>query len=77
MTITKAGARCDVCGNFILPIREDEMVNPFTMSGIQGTLHCDNACKELLQSLTKNEDWVKLPEGPIRKLFEEQYGGPK
>jgi len=73
MTITSSGARCDVCGNYILPIDLDEMVNAFSMKGIQGTLHCHNKCKALLEDLQgQTERWKELPEGPIKELFQKQ-----
>ena len=66
--ITQHGARCDVCGNYILPIF-DELVNTFTIPGIKGELHSDNKCKDLLQSI--GDDWRLLPDGPLRTFFKE------
>lgn len=72
--ITSSGAICDVCGHYILPITPDEMVNCFGMKGIKEVLHCDNACRKLLQSIDK--DWKKLPpEGRLYKAFSENQGG--
>ena len=67
--ITSSGPKCDVCGNYILPIDPDEVVHSFGVSGIKETLHCDNRCKEILNSI--GNDWTKLPAGPLRKVFEE------
>lgn len=74
--ITSSGVICDVCGNYILPLDPNEMVNPFGMKGIKETLHCDNKCKELLLSI--NKDWTKLPkEGRLYKCFEEYHKNDK
>jgi hypothetical protein len=71
--ITSSGAICDVCGNYILPLDPNEMVNFFGIKGIKETLHCDNKCKKLLLSI--NNDWTKLPkEGRLYKAFAEQKG---
>ena len=67
--ITSSGAKCDVCGKFILPIDPDELVHTFTVKGIDRDLHCDNKCKQLL--IDAGKDWRKLPDGPLRKAFEE------
>lgn len=75
--ITSSGVICDVCGNYILPLRsmlgleETERVNEFKVKGINETLHCDNKCKQLLLSI--NNDWTKLPkEGRLYKAFDER-----
>ena len=71
--ITSSGVRCDVCGKFILPLDPDERVHEFSLQGVKNMLHCDNKCKALLADLMQSDkDWRKLPDGPIRKLFEEQ-----
>lgn len=67
--ITSSGAKCDVCGNYILPIDPDELVHYFGVAGIEGKLHCDNACKQKL--IDCGEDWTKLPDGPLRRAFEQ------
>jgi len=68
--ITSSGPICDVCGNYILPVDPNELVNCFEVKGIKETLHCDNKCKQLLLSI--NNDWTKLPkEGRLYKAFEE------
>ena len=67
--ITSSGAKCDVCGKYILPIDPDERVNEFGIKGIAQTLHCDNTCKQKL--IDAGKDWKKLPDGPLRKVFEE------
>jgi hypothetical protein len=77
--ITSSGALCDVCGKYILPLlsmfglEETERVNEFKVKGITEILHCDNKCKELLQTIGK--DWTKLPkEGRLYKVFAEYKG---
>ena len=70
MTITSSGALCDVCGNYILPLDPEERVHPFSIKGVKpDPLHCCNACKAILEGA--GGDWGKLPDGPLRKLFQE------
>ncbi len=73
MTITSSGAKCDVCGYFILPLDPEERVHTFSVKGIEQKLHCDNKCKELIGKA--NGDWKELPDGPLRKVFKEHKGG--
>ena len=68
MTITSSGAKCDVCGYFILP-GISELVHPFKVKGIDETLHCDDDCKKIIEEA--NGDWKVLPNGPLRKAFED------
>jgi hypothetical protein len=66
--ITSSGAICDVCGEYILPLDPDELVNAFSVKGIKETLHCDNKCKELLLSIGK--EWQLLPiKGRLYQAF--------
>ena len=67
--IEQAGARCDICGEYILL---DTSVNPFTMKGIDGTLTCHDNCKPVLKSAMVEGSWRALPDGPLRKAFEKQ-----
>lgn len=73
MSILSSGAFCDVCDKYILPLVDkegkSEMVNTFRIKGIVKELHCHNDCKKLLQSI--GGDWEKLPDGNIRRAFEE------
>ena len=71
MSIVSSGVRCDVCGQYILPIIDDD-TNPFTMPGVKGTLHCHSKCKVVFLDAVAAKDWRKLPEGPVRELFESQ-----
>jgi hypothetical protein len=75
MTITSSGPKCDVCGHFILPIDPEERVNTFSVKYIEKDLHCHNACKEKV--LAAGKDWTLLPEGPLRKAFEEANANMK
>jgi hypothetical protein len=70
--ITSSGAVCDVCGKYILPVQPGEMVNNFAIVGILNTLHCDNACRGLVERAMKTKDWKLLPHGPLRGVFEKQ-----
>ena len=73
MTITSSGLICDVCGEYILL---DE-AQPFSVKGINGMLHChvgrigDRVCLQELEDALEAGDWEKLPDGPLRKAFEE------
>jgi len=64
MTITQAGPKCDVCGDFIL---WDKSINPFSVRGINRDLHSHDKCKCLV--LAAKADWEKLPRGPLRAAF--------
>ena len=70
--ITSSGPRCDICGKYILPVQPYEMVNNFAIVGIKDALHCDNACRKILEESFKKKDWKLLPDGPLRKVFEDQ-----
>lgn len=65
--ITSHGAKCDVCGDYIL---FDNSINPFSVKGIDRECHCHDKCKELV--LVANGDWHALPNGPIRQAFERE-----
>ena len=66
--ILSSGAKCDVCGDYILPLDPDELVNEFGVKGIERTLHCHNRCKAAV--LACGHDWTALPAGPLRTGFE-------
>jgi hypothetical protein len=58
-----------VCGKYILPL-PDELVNIFRVAQIPDReLHADNRCKQAV--LGCGGDWQKLPDGPLRKAYEE------
>lgn len=65
--ITQSGPQCDVCGKFILL---DRSINPFTIPGISGTLLAHDKCKVFVEG---KRDWRQLPDGPLRKVFEEAH----
>jgi hypothetical protein len=71
MALTGCGPRCDVCGQLILPIDENERVNEFSVKGISQTLICDNKCKAAVEIAMAAKDWQLLPSGPLRQTFEE------
>lgn len=74
MTITSSGAICDVCGKYILPGTSD-LVHPFKCQGIDKMLHCDDKCLIILKEALGKEDWKLLPDGPLRKAFEDNEKG--
>jgi hypothetical protein len=80
MTITSSGVKCDVCGNYVLPIIGDETYNPFRLKHIKKDLHACDKCiviiKDLDTGLGGSGDWTKLPDGPLRKVFEEFHEEP-
>lgn len=75
MTVTSSGIKCDVCGTFILGLTEDDVAYPFSLACIVQQMHACNKCIEIIKTLDKKQggdgDWKKLPEGPLRKFFEE------
>lgn len=44
--ITSSGAKCDICGHYILPLDPKELVHTFRVKDIDQDLHCDNSCKQ-------------------------------
>lgn len=68
MSVTSSGLRCDVCGNFILPILDD-VYERFGVKGIEGELQCHMRCKQTL--IDCRGDWKSLPGGPLRTAFAE------
>jgi hypothetical protein len=48
------------------------MVNTFTVAGINQELHCDNACRKLVEQSFAAKDLTLLPHGPLREVFERQ-----
>jgi len=72
MTITSSGPICDVCAKYILPPFDDS-VNPFEVGGIDQVLHCHDRCKAVVEEMSEKQDWRILPEGPLRRCYEENY----
>ena len=61
---------CDVCGSYILPLDPNELVNFFGVEQLPGQkLCCHNKCKDAV--LACGGEWQKLPDGPLRKCYEE------
>ena len=67
MTITSSGPRCDVCGDYIFGLTPDDLIYPFSCTGIKQTLHSCKDCKKILLKI--GSDWKRLPKGPLRKAF--------
>lgn len=67
--ITISGFSCDICGKTILPI-PGSVVTTFKLNQVPGQeLHGDQACMNILHDC--EGDWRKLPDGPLRRGFEE------
>ena len=69
MTLTAAGASCDICNEYILL---DVSTNPFSVFGVHN-LHAHDRCKELILALDASRArwWRELPEGRVRALADE------
>lgn len=68
--LTQCGPKCDVCNNYILP-GANESINPFKMKCIEQELHCCDKCKNFVLIASEKNDWKFLPQGPLRKVFED------
>jgi len=66
--ITQHGPKCDVCGGYIL---FDKSINPFSLSGADRELHCHDACKRKVLAAMAAKDWTLLPDGPLRRAYQE------
>ena len=66
--ITKSGVICDVCDKYIL---FDKSINPFSAKGIKETLHCHDGCKKIVSKTSEENNYKLLPEGRLRRCFEE------
>jgi len=67
MTITSSGPKCDVCGEYIFGLTPDDLMYPFSCTGIKQELHSCKDCKKIIEEI--GSDWAKLPEGPLKKVF--------
>ena len=67
--LTQSGPSCDVCGD---PMLLDKSMNWFSVPGIVQKLSCHDKCKPKVEHAIFKKDWKLLPEGPLRKVFEEQ-----
>ncbi len=70
MTITMHGPVCDVGGEYILL----DSVYAFTVDGIAQTLHYCDHHEAILRAAAESGKWQELPEGPLRRAFEEAAG---
>ncbi len=70
MTLTSSGHKCDVCGKYILGLTEDDLVFPFKLTIIDQDLEACKTCIEIIKKLDGG-NWKELPEGPLRKVYEE------
>jgi len=68
MTITSSGVVCDVCGHYILL----EEYLSFSVRGCKTELHCHEKCKAVIEAAM--DDWHKLPQGPMRHMYEVAHG---
>jgi len=48
-----------------------DAVNFFCVNGIDKELHSDDKCKVLTLAAMKTGRWQDLPQGPLRKAFED------
>jgi len=69
MTLTSSGYNCDVCGVYILGLFEKDLVYPVKIKGIAKMIDCCYKCIELIKN--SDGDWKKLPEGRLRRAFED------
>lgn len=70
--LTQCGLICDVCGNYVLPFI-NESGNPFRIKGVDQDLHACDKCFVKVKDAFAKKDWTLLPEGRLRKCFEENY----
>ena len=83
MTITSHGPICDVGGEYILmPALGIGEMHSFSMTVFPGrSLHCCDDHLPAIKAASEVNDWHGLPNGPIRKAFEDasarQEGEPQ
>ncbi len=65
---------CAVCGEtFMTEILLGKGVQSFSVKGIPQRLYAHDACIDKLKKITSTDNnWEKLPHGPLRKAFEGQ-----
>ena len=66
--LTPSGPMCDVCGKYILL---DPSMETFAVQGITQALTCHTKCRPAVEDALKGTSWKLLPDGPLRKVFEE------
>lgn len=63
---------CAVCGrSFMAEVLTGKPVESFTIQGIEHEMFAHDACVTTLKEI--GTDWTKLPDGPLRKVFEESH----
>ena len=68
---------CAVCGShFIKEILLDENVEIMGSSDFDRDFCVHKKCKELLMKVGETKSWQDLPDGPIRKCYEERTNLP-
>ena len=64
---------CPVCGDtFLKEILLGESLPAIKVKGIDVILYVHKSCEKTVKAI-KDGDWKKLPEGPLRKEFEETH----
>ena len=71
MTLTSSGYNCDFCGKYILGLCNKDKVYPIKLKGFTQMVDACCDCLEIVKNITDG-DWKKLPDGRVRKAFEEQ-----
>jgi len=62
---------CPVCGDtFLREILLGESIPGMQVKGIGANLYVHKSCAKTVEAI-KDGDWKKLPDGPLRKEFEE------
>jgi hypothetical protein len=67
MTLTAAGPRCDICGDYMLL---DKSMNAFSVPGCNNELHCHDRCRPLVEGKHGRGMYDGLPDGPLKQLFD-------
>jgi hypothetical protein len=63
--------QCGVCGkNFMLEIIMGKNVHVCGLEGLKEDFCVHDSCADLLQKVQSAQNWELLPEGPLRKCFE-------
>lgn len=72
MTITSSGVFCDFCGD-LLWSAEDTFgyVKLHGVSGGERLVYGSNCCEQQLRVAAEAGDWKLLPDGPVKKAYQE------
>ena len=65
MAIGCNGPACDICGKYILPLPGNK-VHSFKLQCCPDTLIADTKCFEALTEAQKDDNYRKLPDGPLK-----------